>query len=59
MFYANFETLLEKLDGYKNNPKRYFTTGLNKNTISCKYVYGIDTKDENFYYRDEDGMRKF
>lgn len=55
MFYVNFETLFEKLNGSKNNPERSFTTGLNKKTIS----FCIDTIDENVYYRDEDSMWKF
>ena len=45
--YADFETVLEKINGCENNPKKSFTMGVPKHTpcgfsMSVKYAYGDD-----------------
>ena len=60
---ANFESLIKKIDAWKNNPEKTSTTKLSEHT---SYKYSLSTiwifagiKSNHDVYRAEDSMKKF
>ena len=63
IIYADLESLIRKIDGCANNPKKSSTTKLGEH-IPCEYsmstIWGFDhIEDKHTLYRGEDCMEKF
>ena len=63
IMYANFESLLEKINTCQNNPEESSTTKINKHTASGYSLFthcSFDaTKNKLHYYRSKDCMKNF
>ena len=55
IIYAEFECIIEKINGCKNNPENSFTTGFSMSTISSFR----SIKNKHGVYRGKDCMKKF
>ena len=63
VIYADLNFLIEKIDGWKNNPKKSFTTKVVKQIPSCFSMSTVSsfksTENKHDVYRGKDCMKKF